>query len=223
MNGKLWFTVRQRTSWSWQNRPASTWALICHLVPPQEPSCFNAVLPPPTGSRKRQSSEDKFYLFFFLKHRDQPTKSHWHWFEGHTTAGVEQAFITTADASFSCIFLKWQYSIFIIWHYSAFTLLHLILLNYPIAVINRTHKDNFACYIYQNLLQTLNDVLTIEEVLTFAFNVRRTLFHVFFFFFHYYFVNTQCCTTEFILLLTNEQRCEGQTGQHMRWTNVPFS
>lgn len=118
-----------------------------------------------------------------MKHRDQPTKSHWHWFEGHTTTGVEQAFITTVDASFSCIFLKWQDSIFIIWHYSAFTLLHLILLNYPVAVHHKQHTRKillFTATFYQNLLQTLS-TLTIEEVLTFAFNVRRTLFHVVFF------------------------------------------
>lgn len=65
------------------------------------------------------------------------------------------------------------------------------------------------------LLQTLNNTLTIAQVLTFAFNVRRMLFCVDFFF-HYYFVSALRCTTEFILLLTNEQRCDGQTGQHVR-------
>lgn len=85
VNGKRWFMGRQRTSWSWQNRPACTWTLIRHLVLPQEPSCFNAVQPlskkrstrPATGSLKRQSRKDKFYFF---KHEDTPANRRWHCF-----------------------------------------------------------------------------------------------------------------------------------------------
>lgn len=76
-SGKRWFMGRQRTSWSWQNRPVSTWTLTRRLALPQGPLCFKAVPPllrrqhydvhpttkTSTESRKRQSSEDKWVLF----------------------------------------------------------------------------------------------------------------------------------------------------------------
>lgn len=76
VSGKQCFTGRQRTSWSWQNRPVSTWTLTRHLALPQEPLCFKAVpslhkqhyytrptTETSTESSKRQSSEDKLLLF----------------------------------------------------------------------------------------------------------------------------------------------------------------
>lgn len=78
VSGKQWFTGRRRTNWLWQNRPVSTWTLICHLALPQEPLCFKAVptlrkqhystrptTETSTESCKRQSSEDKC-LFCFI-------------------------------------------------------------------------------------------------------------------------------------------------------------
>lgn len=42
VSGKQWFMGRQRTSWSWQNRPVSTWTPTRRRALPQGPWCFKA-------------------------------------------------------------------------------------------------------------------------------------------------------------------------------------
>lgn len=127
VSGRQWFMGRQRTSWSWQNRPVSTWTLTCHLALPQGPLCFKAVpslrrqhyytrptTETSTESCKRQSSEDKFISFSFeaeVHCQGRPQK--------RTAAGtVFNTFLGHCPSSFSfvglaCIFLwihtTWQH------------------------------------------------------------------------------------------------------------------